>query len=183
MEQKETKDNLLDRIAGKVATELSGMFKKQIKLETAKLENGLTVEIEEDEIYLITEEGERVPAPVGEHTLEDGKVVVVAEEGKIAEIKEKEVEMEKDEKMEFASKEEVAELKKEVAELKSMMQPKEEEMAKVEEPKKEELSKVEEPVQKVTHSPEKETKKVKQNFAKIGGTTKQRVFNRIANLK
>lgn len=44
-------------------------------------------------ISVVTPDGE-VPAPVGEHELEDGTIVVVAEEGVIAEVKMKEVEEE-----------------------------------------------------------------------------------------
>ena len=184
----ETKETLLNKIALSVSKELASMFKKEIKLETAKLVDGTTVEIDDNQIFVVTEEGENLPAPVGEHELESGEIVVVQEEGVIAEIKSKE-DMEKPEK-EMDLSAEVEQLKKDVEELKSYMKPKEEEMAKEEpkeelekvepkeEPKKEELSEV----KKVTHSPEKEVKKVKQNFsANKHMTTKQRVMARIAN--
>jgi len=192
----ETKESLIDKIASKVS---KAFLAKEVKLEKAKLVDGTEVEIEGENLFVLTEDGERLPAPVGEHELESGEIVVVQEEGKIAEKKAKEQEMEKDEeKMEFASKEEVAELKKQVDELKAMMQPKDEEELSKEEPKEVEASKEEpkpeevkeEPVKaelseepkKVTHSPEKNVKSKKQNFSKVYGTTKERVMARIANL-
>lgn len=192
----ETKESLIEKIASKVS---EAFLAKEVKLEKAKLVDGTEVEIEGENLFVLTEDGERLPAPVGEHELETGEIVVVQEEGKIAEKKAKEQEMEKnEEKMEFASKEEVAELKKQVDELKAMMQPKDEEELSKEEPKEVEASKVEpkpeevkeEPVKaelseepkKVNHSPEKHVKSKKQNLSKVYGTTKERVMARIANL-
>ncbi len=177
----ETKKQLLELAAEKIASMFS---KTEVKLQEAKLVDGTSVVIEEDDIFVLTEDGERLPAPVGEHELESGEIVVVKEEGKIAETKkevdakkdDKEVEAKKDDKeMDFAS--EIENLKKEMAEIKEkMMKPKEEvEASKEEEPKEEtkveaskeetkkeevELSKENE-VKKVTHSPEKQVKKQK----------------------
>ncbi len=166
----ETKKQLLELAAEKIASMFS---KTEVKLQEAKLVDGTKVVIEEDDIFVLTEDGERLPAPVGEHELESGEIVVVKEEGKIAETKtDKEVEAKKDDKeMDFAS--EIENLKKEMAEIKEkMMKPKEEvEASKEEEPKEEtkveaskkeevELSKEDE-VEKVTHSPEKQVKKQK----------------------
>ena len=189
----ETKESLLEKIAEKVSVNLSELFKKKIELETAKLVNGVTVEYEGEDVFILNDEGERLPAPEGEHELEDGRILVVKEEGKLDEIKEKEAEEveakeeEKKEMQEFASKDEVEQLKKEVEELKSMMKPKEE-MAKEEtelkkeEPKKEEVQLNADDAKRVNHSPEKKVEqKVKQNFSKNFGTTKDRVFARIAN--
>jgi hypothetical protein len=47
------------------------------------------------EVYVVGENGETL-APAGEHTLEDGTVIVVGDDGMIAEIKEVEVEMEEE---------------------------------------------------------------------------------------
>lgn len=188
----ETKESLLEKIAEKVSVNLSELFKKKIELETAKLVNGVTVEYEGEDVFILNDEGEKLPAPEGEHELEDGRILVVKEEGKLDEIKEKEAEEveakeeEKKEMQEFASKDEVEQLKKEVEELKSMMKPKEE-MAKEEKPKETELKKEEvqlnaDDAKRVNHSPEKKVEqKVKQNFSKNFGTTKDRVFARIAN--
>lgn len=54
-------------------------------------------DLETSEIYVIGEDGESIPAPVGEHQLSTGEIVVVTEAGKIAEVKkgeEKKVEIE-----------------------------------------------------------------------------------------
>ena len=54
-----------------------------------KLVDGTKVsyDLEALEIYVIGEDGEQVPAPVGEHQLESGDIVIVTEAGKIAEVK------------------------------------------------------------------------------------------------
>ena len=54
-----------------------------------KLVDGTMVsyDLEALEIYVIGEDGEQVPAPVGEHQLESGEIVIVTEAGKIAEVK------------------------------------------------------------------------------------------------
>ena len=44
-------------------------------------------DLETSEIYVIGEDGESIPAPVGEHQLTSGEIVVVTEAGKIAEVK------------------------------------------------------------------------------------------------
>lgn len=200
----ETKETLLDKLSGKIAKiMMSSEGKseaKEVKLETAKLVDGTEVEIEGDDIFVLVrqegEEVERIPAPEGEHELENGDVVVVREEGKIAEVKQggsEEVEAKDEKEMDLAS--EVENLKKEMAELKEKVMAaysEKEEMSKEEEPKKEELSKdkpkeeVEEKVElseeapkKVTHSPEKE---VKSNFKiklKNHGGTKSLVYSKL----
>ena len=43
--------------------------------------------LETSEIFVIGEDGESIPAPVGEHQLTSGEIVVVTEAGKIAEVK------------------------------------------------------------------------------------------------
>jgi hypothetical protein len=44
-------------------------------------------DLETSEIFVIGEDGESIPAPVGEHQLTTGEIVVVTEAGKIAEVK------------------------------------------------------------------------------------------------
>lgn len=124
------------------------------ELETAKLIDGVVVEIEGDRINVVTEEGERIPAPAGQHTLEDGRVIVVEEDGVIAEIllkdEDKEVEMSKES---FVTKADFDAFKKELFTTLSAVYLKEE--------IKVELEKVElkEEPKKLTHSPEKEAQK------------------------
>ncbi len=190
----ETKESLLDKLSSKMAKMmLSSEDKaKEVKLEIAKLEDGTEVEIEGDDISVLVkqegEEVEKVPAPVGEHTLEDGSVVVVKEEGKIDEVKPKaeteEVEAKDEKEMDLAS--EVESLKEEMAKIKEevqAMKPEKEEMAKEEEPQKEELSKVEEPkkeeLSKVTHSPEKNVKSKVKVKLKSNGGIKSRVYSKL----
>lgn len=190
----ETKETLLDKIASKVGVMLTGEeSKKEVKLEKAVLKDGTPVEIEGKAIFVLTEDGERLPAPVANHELENGDVVVVEEEGVVKEIIKADSEAEeedlKEDKMEFASKEDMQNLKKEMDELRGMIEGKDkEEMSKEdlakaepvkEEIKKEELS-AEEPVKKVTHSPEKEVKKNINLYAqKRKGDTKSVVFQKL----
>ena len=64
----------------------------EVKLESMKLENGTTIEAEafeaNQEVFIVTEEDEKIALPIGEYTLEDGRILVVAEEGIIAEVRE-----------------------------------------------------------------------------------------------
>ena len=78
-------NNILNRILA----ELSSI--REVKFEQMTLENGAVLEAEAfeagNEVFVVSGE-DRVPAPVGEHLLSDGRVLVIAEEGVIAEIKE-----------------------------------------------------------------------------------------------
>ena len=82
-----------NKILNKVRT-LLGM---EVKLEQMKLTDGVSI-LEADafeagnEVFIVTEDDQRIAVPVGEYDLENGMVLVVAEEGMIAEVKEKEVE-------------------------------------------------------------------------------------------
>lgn len=89
----------------------------EVKMEQMKLNDGVTV-IEADsfeannEVFIITEDEQRIPLPVGEYVVENGMLLVVTQEGVIAEVKEQEApseeeapeapeeeEMKKDDKM------------------------------------------------------------------------------------
>lgn len=83
-----------------IVNDLKSFFSKSVKMGMAKLmDGGATLEFEGEtpqagaSINLVTPDG-AVPAPVGEHELEDGKVIVITEAGVIAEVKEKESEVE-----------------------------------------------------------------------------------------
>jgi len=91
----------------------------EVKLETMKLDDNVTViEAEafeaDNEVVVVTEDEQKIPLPVGNYNLEDGRVLVVAEEGLIAEVKEKEeeveeeVEVQKDEPMNEPMEEEMS---------------------------------------------------------------------------
>jgi len=185
----ETKETLLDKIAHKVSLMLTGeASKKEVKLEKAKLKDGTIVEIEGDSIFVLTgdEEGaERLLAPVANHELENGDIVVVEEEGVIKEVikadASPEEELKDEKKMEFASKEDMQNLKKEMDELRKMVEGKKEEMAKAEkaELEKQELAKQELP-KKVTHTPEGTVKRNTNLYAQKGvGSTKSIVFKKL----
>ena len=71
----------------------------QITFGSVKLADGsLTLEYEGEEmmvggsVWIMAEDGTKVPVPVGEHALEDGNVLIVTEEGVIAEVKPMETE-------------------------------------------------------------------------------------------
>lgn len=84
-------NNILNRILA----ELSSI--REVKFEQMTLENGAVLEAEAfeagNEVFIVSGE-DRVAAPVGEHILSDGRVLVITEEGVIAEIKEASVEVE-----------------------------------------------------------------------------------------
>jgi hypothetical protein len=76
-------------ILNKVRT-LLGM---EVKLETMRLSDGVSMlEAEVFEagqpVFILTEDEQRIPVPVGEYELEDMRILVVIEEGVIAEIRE-----------------------------------------------------------------------------------------------
>jgi hypothetical protein len=176
----------------------------EIKLESMKLENGTTIEAEafeaNQEVFIVTEEDEKIALPIGEYTLEDGRILVVAEEGIIAEVREAEeeapaqeeapeveeveqAEEEPKEEMSYATKEElsaaVEEMKAMIEEIKAMMSPKEEEMA--EEVKEEEVDlSADEPAAKpIKHSPDTKTADL-QKFSKgARKDTLSRIFDKL----
>lgn len=70
----------------------------EVAMATMMLKDGVTIlEAESFEtgvydnpmsVMIVAENGDKVPAPVGEHELEDGRILVITQEGVIAEIKE-----------------------------------------------------------------------------------------------
>jgi hypothetical protein len=84
-------NNILNRILA----ELSSI--REVKFEQMTLENGAVLEAESfeagNEVFVLSGE-DRVAAPVGEHLLSDGRILVITEEGVIAEIKEASAEAE-----------------------------------------------------------------------------------------
>jgi hypothetical protein len=170
----------------------------EIKLESMKLENGTTIEAEafeaNQEVFIVTEEDEKIALPIGEYTLEDGRILVVAEEGIIAEVREAEeeapaqeeapeveeveqAEEEPKEEMSYATKEElsaaVEEMKAMIEEIKAMMSPKEEEMAEVD------LSADEPAAKPIKHSPDTKPVEMHQFSKGAKGDTLSRIFNKL----
>jgi len=171
----------------------------EVKLESMKLENGTTIEAEafeaNQEVFIVTEEDERIALPVGEYTLEDGRILVVAEEGIIAEVREAAAEEEapeeapaQEEEVEQAEEEEMAlteeRVREIVAEMLNEMMPKEEEMA--EEPQAEEVVEEEvdlsadEPAAKpIKHSPETKTADIHKFSKGARKDTLSRIFDKL----
>ena len=79
-----------NQILNKVRT-LLGM---EVKLEQMKLADGVTViEAEsfepEMEVFVVTEDEQKIPLPVGEYEMEDGRILSIEVEGIVKEVKEK----------------------------------------------------------------------------------------------
>jgi hypothetical protein len=170
----------------------------EIKLESMKLDNGTVIEAEafeaNQEVFIVTEDDEKIALPIGEYTLEDGRILVVAEEGIIAEVRdggeeapaeepaqEEEVEQaeeEPKEEMSYATKEElsaaVAEMKAMIEEIKAMMSPKEEEMS-----EEVEMSADEPAAKPIKHSPDTKPVEMHQFSKGAKGDTLSRIFNKL----
>ena len=83
----------------KLSNETEQVEAVAITMATMMLKDGVTVlEAESFEagqpVMIVAENGDKVPAPIGEHELEDGRILVITEEGIIAEFKEMEAETE-----------------------------------------------------------------------------------------
>ena len=176
----------------------------EVKLESMKLENGTTIEAEafepNQEVFIVTEEDEKIALPIGEYTLEDGRILVVAEEGIIAEVRAEEeeapeaeevveeveeveqAEEEPKEEMSYATKEElsaaVEEMKAMIEEIKAMMSPKEEEEM-AEEVKEVEMSSDEPAAKPIKHSPDSKPVEMHQFSKGAKGDTLSRIFNKL----
>jgi len=175
----------------------------KVEMATMKLANGIVVEAESFEagqnVFLIGEDDEKVAAPVGEHELEDGKILVIEEEGVIKEIKDAAEEVAEEVKEEESVEEEMAEeemayVSKEeftaaIDEIKAMIQEmgkEKEEMTSEETPEEvtEEVKEVEMsevPAAKKVAAAPVEKKPQAQNFSKSGrGTTLARVYSKLS---
>ena len=194
--------NKIKTFLGEEATDIVNDVEAQEKVElaTAKLDNGTVLEAEAfeagNEIFIVTEDDtvQKVALPVGDYTMEDGKMLVVAEEGIIAEIKdldeeeapaEEEVEAE-EEKMGYVTKEELAEA---VSEIKAMIEDmKKEEMSEDEVELSEELPKevkeeLSEPAaEPIAHNPEQKNNNIGVKFAQNRKpSTLDKVMSKINN--
>ena len=188
--------NKIKTFLGEEATDIVENVEAQEKVElaTAKLENGTVLEAEAfeagNEIFIVTED-ERVALPVGDYTMEDGKMLVVAEEGIIAEIKDleeapAEEEVEAEEDLGYVTKEELAEA---VSEIKAMIEDmKKEEMSEDEVELSEELPKevkeeLSEPAaEPIAHNPEQKNNNIGVKFAQNRKpSTLDKVMSKINN--
>ena len=171
-------------------------IQEKIEMATMKLANGIVLEAESFEagqnVFLIGEDDEKVAAPVGEHELEDGKILVIEEEGVIKEIKEATEEVVEEEpvaeeestemaeeEMAYVSKEEFTAAIDEIKEMIAAMMPKEEQSAEEVVEEKVEMSEV--PAAKKVAAAPVEKKPQVQNFSKSGrGTTLARIYSKLS---
>jgi hypothetical protein len=175
----------------------------KVEMATMKLANGIVVEAESFEagqnVFLIGEDDEKVAAPVGEHELEDGKILVIEEEGVIKEIKDAAEEVTEEvteepvaeeestemaeEEMAYVSKEEFTAAIDEIKEMIAAMMPKEEQSAEevIEEVVEEKVEMSEVPAAKKVAAAPVEKKPQVQNFSKSGrGTTLARIYSKLS---
>ena len=188
--------NKIKTFLGEETADIVNDVKEKVELATAKLDNGTVLEAEAfeagNEIFIITED-DKVALPVGDYTMEDGKMLVVAEEGIIAEVKDldeapAEDEVEAEEELGYVTKEELAEVVSMIEEIKAMIEKKEEmsEEKEVElseelpEEVKEELS--EPAAEPIAHNPEQKNNNIGVKFAQNRRqTTLDKVLSKINN--
>jgi len=171
----------------------------KVEMATMKLAGGVVVEAESFEagenVFLLGEDDEKVAAPVGEHELEDGRILVIVEEGVISEIREageteevveevvEEESTEMAEEMAYVTKEEFGAAIDEIKEMIAAMMPQEEEMAseEVKEEEKVEMSADEAPAaKKVAAAPVEKKQDMVQFSKKAGGNTLSRVLSKLS---
>lgn len=170
----------------------------KVEMATMKLAGGVVVEAESFEagenVFLLGEDDEKVAAPVGEHELEDGRILVIVEEGVISEIREagevveevveeESTEMAEEEEMAYVSKEEFTAAIDEIKEMIAAMMPQEEEMAseEVKEEEKVEMSADEVPAaKKVAAAPVEKKQDMVQFSKKAGSTTLSRIMSKLS---
>ena len=89
---------------------IKAMLSNEVKLEQMLMGDGVTkIEAETfeagKEVFVVTEDEQKIAVPVGEYELEDGRILVIVEEGIISEVKEKEEEVEEEVKEEETTEE------------------------------------------------------------------------------
>lgn len=146
----------------------------EVKLEQIKLMDGVTI-LEADsfeagnEVFIVTEDEQKIPLPVGEYEFEDGRMLIVVEEGMIAEVKEKEMEEPEAEVEVETEKKEEMETEKQTAKKTIESVVKETFFSEIEKLKEEnetlkaELSKLKEVKEEVTLSSDEEVKPISFN--------------------
>ena len=78
--------------ASKILKTIMTKLGMEVRLEQMKLIDGVTI-IEadmfepENEIFIVTEDEQKIALPIGEYELEDGRILVIEVEGMIKEIK------------------------------------------------------------------------------------------------
>ena len=161
-----------------IKSKILELLGRQVKFADAKLADGTMVQAEAfevgKELRVVAEDGGTSVAPDGEHTLEDGSVIVVAN-GLISEIKAPEVEPAQTEiEVEMAAlKTKCAELEAKIAEMSTKMSKVEAEKTEAET----KLSKVEEYVKKLEDAPAAKPTKKETTFKKEVAQSEQVNFS------
>ena len=76
-----------------VINQIKTLLGMEVNLETMKLMDGITI-FEADafemdkEVFIVTEDEQKIPVPIGEYELEDGRMLIVEVEGIIMDVKE-----------------------------------------------------------------------------------------------
>jgi hypothetical protein len=84
-----------------VINQIKNLLGMEVKLEQRKMADGVTL-IEADafemdnEVFVITEDEQKIPVPIGEYEMEDGMILVVVEEGIISDFKDAELKEEEE---------------------------------------------------------------------------------------
>jgi len=153
---------------------------EKVELAQMTLDNGTVLEAEafeaNNEVFIVTEE-EKIALPVGEYTLEDGRILAVEEEGIIKEISSAETEEVEaaEEEMAYVTREEFGQAIDEIKAMIESLGKKEEEMA-----VQEELSAQEPATEPLKHNPEEQ---IVQKFRKLShnkkGTTTDLIFSKL----
>ena len=116
-----TLQNRINELFTKFNLSLSTVEKTELMAE-ATLENGTIIFTDAEgfedgaEVYIVNEEGEKIPLPDGDYTLEDGRTLTIADGGKISKSDEKVEASKEDVKEELAVEDEVIEEEKAVEE-------------------------------------------------------------------
>ena len=98
-------------IFDKYSVELSVEENAEVKFAVATLDSGQEIQTDAEAfavgvaVFVVNDEGEQIPLPDGEYTLQDGSMLVVAE-GAVSEMKEAEAEVEAEEEKEEEMSEE-----------------------------------------------------------------------------
>lgn len=192
----------LNEVFKKIEMALTPSEEVKVQMANMRLANGVVIEAESFEagqnVFLVGEDDEKVAAPVGEHDLEDGRILVIVEEGVIAEIKEaveeeapaeEEVEVEQaaeeEEEMSYVTKEEFESAVSEIKELIANMMPQEEEMSATEEVVAEVAMSVDEApaAKKVAAAPVEKKVEMNQYAKKAPQDTLSRVLSKLSSIK
>lgn len=155
-----------------ISEKINELFKKynlnlkaeEVKFLDATLEDGTIISTDAEmweagvNVYILNDEGEKIPVPVGEYTLEDGKKVIILEDGILDSLVEVEEEVEASEEPQGFTKEEALKIVEEAinvlkGEFSEQLKAKDDEITNL---------------KKEVETSKNEVKKVKENFSYKG---------------